>query len=164
MLKHSGPARVYNSEDEAFAAITGNEIKSGDVVVIRYEGPKGGPGMKEMLSPTAALIGAGLGKEVALLTDGRFSGGTAGACIGHISPEAAEGGPLGLLVDGDIIDIDIPGRSLSVRLSDEELEARKATRKTPKRDLIQNSYLRRYAYLVTSASTGGVMRDPLQED
>ena len=164
MLKHSGPARVYNSEDEAFAAITGNEIKSGDVVVIRYEGPKGGPGMKEMLSPTAALIGAGLGKEVALLTDGRFSGGTAGACIGHISPEAAEGGPLGLLVDGDIVDIDIPGRSLSVRLSDEELEARKATRKTPKRDLIQDSYLRRYAYLVTSASTGGVMRDPLQED
>ena len=164
MLKHSGPARVYNSEDEAFAAITGNEIKSGDVVVIRYEGPKGGPGMKEMLSPTAALIGAGLGKEVALLTDGRFSGGTAGACIGHISPEAAEGGPLGLLVDGDIIDIDIPARKLDVRLSEEELEARKAARKTPVRDLITNSYLRRYAYLVTSASTGAVMRDPLQED
>ena len=164
MLKHSGPARVYNSEDEAFAASTGNEIKSGDVVVIRYEGPKGGPGMKEMLSPTAALIGAGLGKEVALLTDGRFSGGTAGACIGHISPEAAEGGPLGLLVDGDIIDIDIPARKLDVRLSEEELEARKAARKTPVRDLITNSYLRRYAYLVTSASTGAVMRDPLQED
>ena len=164
MLKHSGPARVYNSEDEAFAAITGNEIKSGVVVVIRYEGPKGGPGMKEMLSPTAALIGAGLGKEVALLTDGRFSGGTAGACIGHISPEAAEGGPLGLLVDGDIIDIDIPARKLDVRLSEEELEARKAARKTPVRDLITNSYLRRYAYLVTSASTGAVMRDPLQED
>lgn len=163
MLQHSGPARVYNSEEEAFAAITGNEIHSGDVVVIRYEGPKGGPGMKEMLSPTAALIGAGLGKEVALLTDGRFSGGTAGACIGHISPEAAEGGPLGLLVDGDIIDIDIPNRKLSVRLSDEELEARREARVTPKRDLIANSYLRRYAYLVTSASTGAVMRDPLKE-
>lgn len=164
MLQHSGPARVYNSEEEAFAAITDNEIHSGDVVVIRYEGPKGGPGMKEMLSPTAALIGAGLGKEVALLTDGRFSGGTAGACIGHISPEAAEGGPLGLLVDGDIIDIDIPNRKLSVRLSDEEMEARRAARVTPKRDLIANSYLRRYAYLVTSASTGAVMRDPLQDE
>lgn len=164
MLQHSGPARVYNSEEEAFAAITGNEIRSGDVVVIRYEGPKGGPGMKEMLSPTAALIGAGLGKEVALLTDGRFSGGTAGACIGHISPEAAEGGPLGLLVDGDIIDIDIPNRKLSVRLSDEELAARREARVAPKRDLIANSYLRRYAYLVTSASTGAVMRDPLQDE
>lgn len=164
MLKHSGPARVFNSEDEAFAAITDNEIKPGDVVVIRYEGPKGGPGMKEMLSPTAALIGAGLGKEVALLTDGRFSGGTAGACIGHISPEAAEGGPLGLIEEGDIIDIDIPGRSLSVRLTDDELEARKANRKTPARDLIANSYLRRYAYLVTSSSTGAVMRDPLLDE
>ena len=164
MLKHSGPARVFNSEDEAFAAITANKIKPGDVVVIRYEGPKGGPGMKEMLSPTAALIGAGLGKEVALLTDGRFSGGTAGACIGHISPEAAEGGPLGLIEEGDIIDIDIPGRSLSVRLTDDELEARKANRKTPARDLIANSYLRRYAYLVTSSSTGAVMRDPLLDE
>lgn len=164
MLKHSGPARVFNSEDEAFAAITANEINPGDVVVIRYEGPKGGPGMKEMLSPTAALIGAGLGKEVALLTDGRFSGGTAGACIGHISPEAAEGGPLGLVEEGDIIDIDIPGRSLSVRLTDDELEARKAKRKTPARDLIANSYLRRYAYLVTSSSTGAVMRDPLLDE
>ena len=164
MLQHSGPARVYNSEEEAFAAITGNEIHSGDVVVIRYEGPKGGPGMKEMLSPTAALIGAGLGKEVALLTDGRFSGGTAGACIGHISPEAAEGGPLGLLVDGDVIDIDIPNRKLSVRLSDDELAARREARVAPKRDLIANSYFRRYAYLVTSASTGAVMRDPLQDE
>ena len=164
MLQHSGPACVYISEEEAFAAITGNEIHSGDVVVIRYEGPKGGPGMKEMLSPTAALIGAGLGKEVALLTDGRFSGGTAGACIGHISPEAAEGGPLGLLVDGDVIDIDIPNRKLSVRLSDDELAARREARVAPKRDLIANSYLRRYAYLVTSASTGAVMRDPLQDE
>ena len=163
MLKHSGPARIYNSENEAFAAITNNEIHSGDVVVIRYEGPKGGPGMKEMLSPTAALIGAGLGKEVALLTDGRFSGGTAGACIGHISPEAAEGGPLGLLLEGDIIDIDIPNRKLSVRLSDAELEARRDAVVMPKRDLISNSYLRRYAYLVTSASTGAVMKDPFQD-
>lgn len=164
MLKHSGPARVFDSEAEAFAAITEGKIKSGDVVVIRYEGPKGGPGMKEMLSPTSAIIGAGLGKEVALLTDGRFSGATAGACIGHISPEAAEGGPLGLIVEGDIIDIDIPSRMLSVRLTDEELEARKAARKSPKRDLIDNSYLRRYAYLVTSASTGAVMRDPLLDE
>ena len=164
MLKHSGPARVFDSEAEAFDAITANQIKSGDVVVIRYEGPKGGPGMKEMLSPTSAIIGAGLGKEVALLTDGRFSGATAGACIGHISPEAAEGGPLGLVQEGDIIEIDIPNRSLSVRLSDEELEARKASRKTPKRDLIVNSYLRRYAYLVTSSSTGAVMRDPLLDE
>lgn len=164
MLKHSGPARVYDSETEAFAAITACEIKSGDVVVIRYEGPKGGPGMKEMLSPTSAIIGAGLGKEVALLTDGRFSGATAGACIGHISPEAAEGGPLGLVQEGDIIDIDIPNRALSVRLSDEELAARKGTQKTPKRDLIDNSYLRRYAYLVTSSSTGAVMRDPLLDE
>lgn len=164
MLKHSGPARVYDSETEAFAAITAGEIKSGDVVVIRYEGPKGGPGMKEMLSPTSAIIGAGLGKEVALLTDGRFSGATAGACIGHISPEAAEGGPLGLVQEGDIIDIDIPNRALSVRLSDEELAARQGAQKTPKRDLIDNSYLRRYAYLVTSSSTGAVMRDPLLDE
>ena len=164
MLKHSGPARVFDSEAEAFEAITNNEIKSGDVVVIRYEGPKGGPGMKEMLSPTSAIIGAGLGKEVALLTDGRFSGATAGACIGQIYPEAAENGPLGLVHEGDIIDIDIPNRSLSVRLTDEEMEARKADRKTPKRDLIVNSYLRRYAYLVTSSSTGAVMRDPLLDE
>lgn len=164
MLTHSGPARVFDSEAEAFDAITENKINAGDVVVIRYEGPKGGPGMKEMLSPTSAIIGAGLGKEVALLTDGRFSGATAGACIGHISPEAAEGGPLGLVQEGDIIDIDIPNRVLSVRLTDGELEARKANRKTPKRDLITNSYLRRYAYLVTSSSTGAVMRDPLLDE
>lgn len=164
MLKHSGPARVFDSEAEAFAAITGNKINSGDVIIIRYEGPKGGPGMKEMLSPTAAIIGAGLDKTVALLTDGRFSGGTAGACIGHISPEAAEGGPIGLIHEGDIIDINIPNHSLSIRLSDEELAARESTRKQPKRDLIPNSYLRRYSYLVTSASTGAVMRDPLSDD
>lgn len=159
MLTHSGPARVYNSEDEAFAAITGNEIKAGDVVVIRYEGPKGGPGMKEMLSPTAAIIGAGLDKDVALLTDGRFSGGTAGACIGHISPEAAEGGPLGMIREGDIVDIDIPGRSLAVRLSEEDLVSRQGQAQKPARDYIPHSYLRRYANLVTSASTGAVMRD-----
>lgn len=163
MLKHSGPARVFDSEAEAFAAITGNQIKPGDVVVIRYEGPKGGPGMKEMLSPTAAIIGAGLDKEVALLTDGRFSGGTAGACIGHISPEAAEGGPIGLIQEGDMIDIDILNHSLSIRLTDEELAAREKTRKRPQRDLIPNSYLRRYSYLVTSASTGAVMKDPFAE-
>lgn len=163
MLQHSGPARVFNSETEAFAAITGNEIKAGDVVVIRYEGPKGGPGMKEMLSPTAAIIGAGLDKDVALLTDGRFSGGTAGACIGHISPEAAEGGPLAFVEEGDIIDIDITARSLSVQLSEEDLEARKANWQKPKRNYINHSYLKRYAHLVTSASTGAVMRDDFDE-
>lgn len=159
MLVHSGPARVYNSEDEAFAAITNNEIHPGDVVVIRYEGPKGGPGMKEMLSPTAAIIGAGLNKDVALITDGRFSGGTAGACIGHISPEAAEGGPLAFIQEGDIIDIDIPGRSLAVRLSDDALADREGPVQTPKRDYIPHSYLRRYASLVTSASTGAILKD-----
>lgn len=159
MLTHSGPARVFDSEDEAFAAITENKINPGDVVVIRYEGPKGGPGMKEMLSPTAAIIGAGLDKEVALLTDGRFSGGTAGACIGHISPEAAELGPLAYVQEGDIIDIDIPGRSLDIQLSEEEMEVRKSKVRVPKRDHIPHSYLKRYAALVTSASTGAILRD-----
>ena len=156
MLKHSGPARVFDSEAEAFEAITNNEIKSGDVVVIRYEGPKGGPGMKEMLSPTSAIIGAGLGKEVALLTDGRFSGATAGACIGHISPEAAENGPLGLVHEGDIIDIDIPNRKLELRVSDEELAKRKANWVKPE-PKIKTGYLSRYAKLTTSASRGAVV-------
>lgn len=163
MLQHIGPARVYNSEAEAFTAITANEIQAGDVVVIRYEGPKGGPGMKEMLSPTAAIIGAGLDKEVALLTDGRFSGGTAGACIGHISPEAAEGGPLAFVENGDIIEIDINARQLSVQLSEAELAKRKTNWIKPKRDFISHSYLKRYAHLVTSASTGAVMRDDFED-
>lgn len=154
---------MFDSEADAFAAITGNQINKGDVVIIRYEGPKGGPGMKEMLSPTAAIIGAGLDRDVALLTDGRFSGGTAGAAIGHISPEAAEGGPIAFIEEGDIIDIDIINRSLAVRVEERVLEARKANWKKPARDLMPNSYLRRYAYLVTSASTGAVMRDVYQD-
>ena len=161
MLVHEGRARVYNSEEEAFAAITNNEIQAGDVVIVRYEGPKGGPGMREMLSPTAAIIGAGLDKEVALITDGRFSGGTAGAAIGHVSPEAAEGGPIGLLEDGDIIEIDIPARKLNVRLSEAELAARRSKWQKPKVETFPNSYLRRYAHMVTSASTGAIMRDDL---
>ena len=161
MLVHEGRARVYNSEEEAFAAITNNEIQAGDVVIVRYEGPKGGPGMREMLSPTAAIIGAGLDKEVALITDGRFSGGTAGAAIGHVSPEAAAGGPIALVEEGDIIEIDIPARKLNVRLSDEELAERKAKWQKPKVETFPHSYLRRYAHLVTSASTGAIMRDDL---
>lgn len=162
MLVHEGRARVYNSEEEAFEAITNNKINAGDVVIVRYEGPKGGPGMREMLSPTAAIIGAGLDKEVALITDGRFSGGTAGAAIGHVSPEAAEGGPIGLLEEGDLIMIDIPNRKLNVALSDEELAKRKEKWQKPKVETFPNSYLKRYAHLVTSASTGAVMRDDLE--
>ena len=160
MLVHSGPARVFDSEIEGFNAIVANEIKKGDVIIIRYEGPKGGPGMKEMLSPTAAIIGAGLDKDVALITDGRFSGGTAGAAIGHVSPEAAEGGNIGLIREGDIIEIDIPNKSLRVAVSEEELEKRRQEGVVrPKRELIKHSYLKRYASLVTSASTGGVFRE-----
>lgn len=162
MLVHEGRARVFNSEEKAFEAITGNKIVAGDVVVVRYEGPKGGPGMREMLSPTAAIIGAGLDKEVALITDGRFSGGTAGAAIGHVSPEAGEGGPIGLLEEGDMIQIDIPKRMLNVALSDEELASRRSKWQKPVVEIFPNSYLRRYAYLVTSASTGAVMRDDLE--
>ncbi|MFZ7103315.1 MAG: dihydroxy-acid dehydratase [Peptococcaceae bacterium] len=161
MYTHEGPARVFNSEEEAFAAIMHSEIKKGDVVVVRYEGPKGGPGMREMLSPTAAITGMGLGKECALITDGRFSGGSNGASVGHISPEAAEGGPIGLLEEGDIIQLDIPRRILNVKLSAEELAARKAKWVKPATNAMPNSYLRRYAALVTSASTGAVMRDDL---
>ena len=141
------------------AAIYGQKIEAGDVVVITYEGPKGGPGMREMLSPTSALAGMGLDKSVALITDGRFSGATRGACIGHVSPEAAEGGPIGLVKDGDIIDIDILNNSLNVRVSDEELEERRKNWKglPPK---ITTGYLARYAALVTSASTGAVLRVP----
>lgn len=161
MLVHQGPAKVYDSEEEAYAAIRGGEIVKGDVVVVRYEGPKGGPGMREMLSPTASIIGMGLDKEVALITDGRFSGGTAGAAIGHVSPEAAEGGVIALIENGDQIKVNIPERKLNVLVSDEELAERKKNWVKPTRDLMKNSYLRRYAALVTSASTGAVMRDDL---
>jgi len=159
MLVHQGPAKVYDSEEEAYAAIRGGEIVKGDVVVVRYEGPKGGPGMREMLSPTASIIGMGLDKDVALITDGRFSGGTAGAAIGHVSPEAAEGGTIALIKTGDQISINIPERKLEVLVSQEELSERKKNWVKPKRDLMKNSYLRRYAALVTSASTGAIMRD-----
>ena len=124
MLVHEGPARVFDSEEDAIEAIFGGEIKAGDVVVIRYEGPKGGPGMREMLNPTSAIAGMGLDKDVALVTDGRFSGATRGASIGHVSPEAALGGTIGLVEEGDIISIDIPGRKINVKVSDEELEKR----------------------------------------
>jgi dihydroxy-acid dehydratase len=130
-------------------------VKPGDVVVIRYEGPKGGPGMQEMLAPTSNIMGMGLGTSVALITDGRFSGATRGASIGHISPEAAAGGPIGLVQDGDIIDIDIPGRSLCVEVSDEELARREAGRQAPKRQL--SGWLKRYAAMVTSGSEGAVL-------
>lgn len=159
MLVHSGPAKVFNSEDEAIAAICGKKIEKGDVVVIRYEGPKGGPGMREMLNPTSVLAGMGLDKDVALLTDGRFSGATRGACIGHISPEAREGGNIALIQDGDIIEIDIPNRTLNVKLSDEELAERKAAWVCPP-PKVKSGYLARYAALVTSAATGAVLRIP----
>ena len=159
MLKHTGPAKVFDSEDEAIAAICGSKIEKGDVVVIRYEGPKGGPGMREMLNPTSVLAGMGLDKDVALLTDGRFSGATRGACIGHISPEAREGGNIALLQDGDIIEIDIPSRTLNVKLSEAELaERRKNWVCTPPK--VKSGYLARYAALVTSAATGAVLKVP----
>ena len=159
MLVHSGPAKVFNSEDEAIAAICGRKIEKGDVVVIRYEGPKGGPGMREMLNPTSVLAGMGLDKDVALLTDGRFSGATRGACIGHISPEAREGGNIAFIQDGDIIEIDIPNRTLNVKLSEEELAERKAAWVCPP-PKVKSGYLARYAALVTSAATGAVLRIP----
>jgi dihydroxy-acid dehydratase len=158
MMVHKGPARVYNSEQEAQKAILGKKIRPGDVVVIRYEGPKGGPGMQEMLSPTSAIIGMGLGREVALITDGRFSGGTQGAAIGHVSPEAAAGGPIALVREGDLIEIDIPGKKLSLRVSEKTLrERRKAWR--PPAPKIKSGYAYRYAQLVTSGSTGAVFKE-----
>ncbi len=159
MMKNEGRARVFDSEDDAIEAILGGTIKPGDVVVIRYEGPKGGPGMREMLSPTSAIVGMGLDTSVALLTDGRFSGGTRGAAIGHISPEAAEGGPIGLIEEGDIIAIDIPGKTIDLKVDAEELARRKKAF-TPKEPLIKTGYLGRYAKMVTSASTGAVFKDP----
>lgn len=156
MLKHSGPAKVYDCEEDAMAAITGGEIKEGDVVVIRYEGPKGGPGMREMLNPTSAIIGMGLGSTVALITDGRFSGATRGAAIGHVSPEAAAGGPIALVENGDIIEIDINANTINLKVSDEELAARKA-KWQPKAPSINTGYLARYASLVTSADKGAVL-------
>ena len=157
MLKHTGPAKCYNSEEEAIAAIDGGKISKGDVVVIRYEGPKGGPGMREMLAPTSRIAGMGLDKDCALITDGRFSGATRGASIGHVSPEAAEGGLIGLVQDGDLIEIDIIECKINLLVSDEELAKRKANFQLPKKEV--KGYLKRYAQLVTSASTGAVFKD-----
>lgn len=157
MLVHSGPAKVFNSEEEASAAILGKKIAAGDVVIIRYEGPKGGPGMREMLAPTAAIAGMGLDKQVALITDGRFSGATRGASIGHVSPEAAEGGALAIVKDGDIIEINIPARTLNVKVSDEEI-AKRFEGWTPIVKTVQSGYLSKYAELVTSADKGAVCR------
>ncbi|MFR5169608.1 MAG: dihydroxy-acid dehydratase [Clostridium paraputrificum] len=157
MLKHKGAARVYDSEEEAIEAIMGKQIKAGDVIVIRYEGPKGGPGMREMLSPTSAIAGMGLDKEVALITDGRFSGATKGASIGHVSPEAAEGGVIALVEEGEIISIDINAGKLELEVSDEELEGRRKSLK-PVEPKVTEGYLARYAKLVSSASTGAVFK------
>lgn len=157
MMQHKGPAKCYNSEEEAIEAITGGKVVAGDVVVIRYEGPKGGPGMREMLSPTSAIIGMGLGNSVALLTDGRFSGATRGASIGHVSPEAAMGGTIALVEDGDEIEIDIPARVLRVNVSDEVLAERRAKWTPPVQEL--SGYLKRYAQHVTSGSRGAVFED-----
>ena len=159
MLVHSGPARVFDSEEAVIEAIYDQKIQKGDVVVIRYEGPKGGPGMREMLSPTSALAGMGLDRDVALITDGRFSGATRGACIGHVSPEAARGGPIALVRDGDQIDIDIEKKTIQVRVSEEEL-AKRRQEWQPKEPKIKTGYLARYAALVTSASTGAVLELP----
>lgn len=157
MMQHKGPAKCYNSEEEAIEAITGGKVVAGDVVVIRYEGPKGGPGMREMLSPTSAIIGMGLGNSVALLTDGRFSGATRGASIGHVSPEAAVGGNIALVEDGDEIEIDIPARVLRVNVSDEVLAERRAKWTPPVQEL--SGYLKRYAQHVTSGAKGAVFED-----
>ncbi|GCE16128.1 dihydroxy-acid dehydratase [Tengunoibacter tsumagoiensis] len=159
MLKHTGPARIYNSQEEAAAGILNRDIKEGDVVVIRYEGPRGGPGMQEMLAPTANIMGMGLGEKVALITDGRFSGGTRGACIGHVSPEAAANGPIAALVDGDLIHIDLLERRLEVDLTPEQIEQR-LKQVAPIKPRVKSSWLRRYASLVTSANTGAVLADP----
>jgi dihydroxy-acid dehydratase len=157
MMIFNGPARIYNSQDQALQGILGGEVTPGDVVVIRYEGPKGGPGMPEMLAPTSAIMGLGLGDKVALVTDGRFSGGTRGACVGHISPEAAEGGAIAAIQDGDLVTIDIPNCTISVDLSDAELTSRLES--MPEFQMkIENGYLGRYARLVTSANTGAVLK------
>jgi len=159
MLIHSGPAVIFESQEEACEGILAGKVEKGNVVVIRYEGPKGGPGMQEMLSPTSYIMGAGLGESVALITDGRFSGGTRGACIGHISPEAAVGGPIGLLKDGDIIEINIPGNKIDVKLSEEELAERKKSW-TPPKPKISEGYLAKYASMATSADTGAILKFP----
>ena len=159
MMVHEGPARVFDCEEDAIAAIKGGKIVAGDVVVIRYEGPKGGPGLREMLNPTSAIAGMGLGSSVALITDGRFSGASRGASIGHVSPEAAVGGPIALIEEGDIIAIDIPNMKLDVKVSEEELEARRA-KWQPREPKVTSGYLARYASMVTSGNRGAVLEIP----
>ena len=159
MLVHEGPARVFECEEDAIAAIKGGKIVPGDVVVIRYEGPKGGPGMREMLNPTSAIAGMGLGSSVALITDGRFSGASRGASIGHVSPEAAVGGPIALVEEGDIIKIDINNTTLTLDVPDEVLEARRAAWK-PRQPKVTTGYLARYASMVTSGNRGAVLEVP----
>ena len=159
MMVHEGPARVFDCEEDAIAAIKAGKIVAGDVVVIRYEGPKGGPGMREMLNPTSAIAGMGLGSSVALITDGRFSGASRGASIGHVSPEAAVGGPIALIEEGDIIAIDIPNMKLDVKVSEEELEARR-TKWQPREPKVTSGYLARYASMVTSGNRGAVLEIP----
>lgn len=156
VLRSKGPAVVYETEEDAMAGVLAGQVKPGDVIVIRYEGPKGGPGMREMLAPTSAVMGAGLGKSVSLITDGRFSGGTRGACIGHVSPEAADGGPIALVEPGDLIEIDIPARRISLCVDDAELEARRARLGAPP-DRQLTGWLKRYQRMVTSANTGAVL-------
>ncbi len=157
MLKHSGPAVIFDGQEEACEGILGGKVKAGDVVIIRYEGPKGGPGMQEMLSPTSYIMGAGLGESVALLTDGRFSGGTRGACIGHVSPEAAVGGPIALVEPGDVIRIDIPNHTVRLEVDDAELARRKA-RWQPRPPRVTEGCLAKYAAMATSADTGAVLK------
>ena len=159
MLVHEGPARVFDCEDDAIVAIKSGKIVAGDVVVIRYEGPKGGPGMREMLNPTSAIVGMGLGSSVALITDGRFSGASRGAAIGHVSPEAAVGGPIALVEEGDIISINIPELKLEIRVSDEELQARRA-KWQPREPKVTTGYLARYASMVTSGNRGAILEVP----
>lgn len=156
MMVHEGPARVFDCEEDAIDAIRGGRIVAGDVVVIRYEGPKGGPGMREMLNPTSAIAGMGLGSSVALITDGRFSGASRGASIGHVSPEAAVGGPIALIKEGDIISINIPENTLNVRISDEEMAKRRAEWQ-PREPKVTTGYLARYHELVTSGNRGAIL-------
>ena len=156
MLRHEGPARVFDSEEKATSAIMAGRIKKGDVVVIRYEGPKGGPGMREMLVPTSAIAGMGLDADVALITDGRFSGGTRGAAIGHVSPEAMEGGTVAIVRDGDRVSIDIPKRRITLKVAEEEIEAR-LSKWAPPRPKISKGYMARYARSVASGGEGAVV-------
>jgi dihydroxy-acid dehydratase len=158
LLQFTGPACIFESQEDAQKGILAGQVQAGDVVVIRYEGPRGGPGMVEMLSPTSAIMGMGLGDKVALITDGRFSGGTRGACIGHVSPEAAAGGPIAALHNGDLIEIDLVARTLNMRLTEAQVEERLAAL-LPFAPRTTSKWLRRYAHFVTSADTGAVLKE-----